>query len=292
MTVSAFYKQNHWVTRFAPSPTGPLHLGHIAAAFFARRHADHGGRFLLRIEDIDTARCREVFIQDALDDLTWTGLRWEKAVLRQSARLPLYRATLDALRRQGLVYPCFCTRTDVAREAAAAFSAPHHTPDGSLLYPGTCRRLADAERAERIAAGDPYALRLDVRKALDRLGNLPLTYKDLDHGAVACFPDLFGDVVLARKDTPASYHLCVTHDDAAQGVSLVTRGEELRDVTAIHRLLQELMKWPEPVYAFHPLLMDMDGKKLSKRDGALSIRTMREAGLSPAEVRRAAGVIL
>ncbi|NHN92979.1 tRNA glutamyl-Q(34) synthetase GluQRS [Acetobacter sicerae] len=292
MTTPAFCKQDHWVTRFAPSPTGPLHLGHIAAAFFARRHADHGGQFLLRIEDIDTVRCRETFIQEALDDLAWTGLHWEKEVLRQSERMPLYQETLDTLRHKGLVYPCFCTRADVAREAAAAFSAPHHAPDGSLLYPGTCRLLDDAERARRIAAGTPYALRLDVQKALDRLGTPSLSYHELGRGPVTCHPGLFGDVVLARKDIPASYHLCVTHDDAAQGVTLVTRGEELRDVTAIHRLLQELMKWPEPVYAFHPLLVDSTGKKLSKRDGALSIRAMRESGMSPEEVRKAAGVTL
>ncbi|GAN55885.1 glutamyl-Q tRNA(Asp) synthetase [Acetobacter aceti NBRC 14818] len=292
MTLSLFCMQDHWVTRFAPSPTGPLHLGHIAAAFFARRHADHGGRFLLRIEDIDTVRCREVFIREALDDLTWTGLRWEAGVLRQSERFPLYQQTLDALRHEGLIYPCFCSRADVAREAAAAFSAPHHAPDGSLLYPGTCRHLDEAERAQRIVAGEPYALRLDAQKALDRLSTPALTYQELNRGPVVCHPGLFGDVVLARKDTPASYHLCVTHDDAAQGVTLVTRGEELRDVTAVHRLLQELMKWPEPVYAFHPLLIDSAGKKLSKRDGALSIKAMRESGMSPEEVRKAAGVTL
>lgn len=290
MTSPTFCQQDHWVTRFAPSPTGPLHLGHIAAAFFARRHADHGGRFLLRIEDIDTVRCREVFIQDALDDLAWTGLHWEAGVLRQSERFPLYQQTLDALRHEGLIYPCFCSRADVAREAAAAFSAPHHAPDGSLLYPGTCRHLDEAERTQKIAAGEPYALRLDVQKALDRLNTQALTYQELNRGPVVCHPGVFGDVVLARKDTPASYHLCVTHDDAAQGVTLVTRGEELRDVTAVHRLLQELMKWPEPVYAFHPLLVDSAGKKLSKRDGALSIKTMRKNGMSPEEVRKAAGV--
>lgn len=292
MTVPTFCQQDHWVTRFAPSPTGPLHLGHIAAAFFARHHTDHGGRFLLRIEDIDTVRCREVFIQEALDDLAWTGLRWEAGVLRQSERFPLYQQTLDAFRHEGLIYPCFCSRADVAREAAAAFSAPHHAPDGSLLYPGTCRHLNDAERARKIAAGESYALRLDVQKALDRLNTPALTYQELNRGPVVCYPGLFGDVVLARKDTPASYHLCVTHDDAAQGVTLVTRGEELRDVTAVHRLLQELMKWPEPVYAFHPLLVDSAGKKLSKRDGALSIKTMRKNGMSPEEVRKAAGATL
>ncbi|MCH4090692.1 tRNA glutamyl-Q(34) synthetase GluQRS [Acetobacter sp.] len=281
-----FYKQDHWVTRFAPSPTGPLHLGHIAAAFFARRHAGHGGRFLLRIEDIDTVRCREVFIQEALDDLGWMGLHWEGDVLRQSERMPLYRQALDTLRQERLIYPCFCSRTDVAREAAAAFSAPHHAPDGSLLYPGTCRLLDDAERMRRITAGLPYALRLDVQKALDRLGTPSLTYQELGHGSVACHPGLFGDVILARRDTPASYHLCVTHDDAVQGVTLVTRGEELRDVTAVHRLLQELMKWPEPVYAFHPLLTDAAGRKLSKRDGALSIKAMRESGRSPENIKK------
>lgn len=279
-----------WVTRFAPSPTGPLHLGHVAAAFFAQSHAGNGGRFLLRIEDIDTTRCRETFIEQAMADLEWVGLRWETPVLHQSQRMRLYQETLDTLSARGLLYPCFCTRADVAREIASSASAPHHAPDGSLLYPGTCRALTQEEQDRRIEAGIPYALRLDTAKALASLGSAELTYDELGKGPVPCHPAAFGDVILARKDTPASYHLCVTHDDAAQGVTLVTRGEELRAATAIHRLLQTIMGWPAPAYAFHPLLTDANGQKLSKRHGALSIHTMREAGMSPMDVRKAAGL--
>lgn len=277
-------------TRFAPSPTGPLHLGHVAAAFFAFRHKGPEGQFLLRIEDIDSQRCRDAFIAETLEDLSWVGLHWAGDVLRQSERMTLYRTTLDTLTARELLYPCFCTRAAIAREVAEMASAPHHAPDGSLVYPGTCRHLDADTRARRITAGAPYALRLDVARALGAIGPAPLTFRDLDHGVVACDPLAFGDVVLARRDVPASYNLCVTQDDAAQGVTLVTRGADLRPVTAIHRLLQELMGWPEPAYLFHPLLCDATGKRLSKRDGALAIRAMREAGMSPAAVRQAAGV--
>ncbi|MFT8718617.1 tRNA glutamyl-Q(34) synthetase GluQRS [Acetobacter sp.] len=285
-----FSQSGRWVTRFAPSPTGPLHLGHVAAAFFAQSHAGNGGRFLLRIEDIDRTRCREAFIEQAVTDLEWVGLRWETPVLYQSRRMKLYQETLDTLSARGLLYPCFCTRADVAREIASSASAQHHAPDGSLLYPGTCRTLTPKERLSRIEAGIPYALRLDTTKALSSLGSAELTYDELGKGPVPCCPAAFGDVILARKDTPASYHLCVTHDDAAQGVTLVTRGEELRAATAIHRLLQATMEWPAPAYAFHPLLTDANGEKLSKRTGALSIRSMRESGMSPMDVRKAAGL--
>ncbi|GBR03626.1 glutamyl-tRNA synthetase [Acetobacter oeni LMG 21952] len=202
----------------------------------------------------------------------------------------LYRETLEVLTDRDLVYPCFCTRSEIAREVAEAASAPHHAPDGSLVYPGTCRSLDAATRVRRIAAGEPYALRLDVRRAMAEIGDGPLTFREADRGDVVCDPLAFGDVVLARRDIPASYNLCVTQDDAAQGITLVTRGEDLRDVTAIHRLLQELMGWPAPDYMFHPLLCDAMGRRLSKRDGALSIRAMREAGMTAGAVRAAAGV--
>ncbi|NHO31737.1 tRNA glutamyl-Q(34) synthetase GluQRS [Acetobacter fallax] len=277
-------------TRFAPSPTGPLHLGHVAAAFFAGRHAGSNGRFLLRIEDIDTRRCRKRFVDETLEDLTWVGLRWDGPVIRQSARMVLYRETLAGLAARGLVYPCFCTRAEIAREVMEAASAPHHAPDGSLVYPGICRGLDAETRARRIASGQSYALRLDVARAVGTTGRGPLTFRDLDRGVVTCDPVAFGDVVLARRDVPVSYNLCVTQDDAAQGVTLVTRGVDLRNITAIHRLLQELMGWPVPDYAFHPLLCDAAGKRLSKRSGALSVRAMREAGMSAEAVRQAAGV--
>jgi glutamyl-Q tRNA(Asp) synthetase len=274
------------VTRFAPSPTGLLHLGHAHAALTAWRAARQaGGRFLLRIEDIDPTRCRPDFTDAILGDLAWLGLDWDGPVRVQSQHLPEYRRTLDALASRGLLYPCFCTRGDIAREIAASAAAPHG-PDGAL-YPGTCRRLSADQRASRIASGEPHALRLDMAAAIATL-DAPLTFRE--HGQrLVCDPARFGDAVLARKDIPASYHLCVTHDDALQGVTLVTRGEDLLPATDLHRLLQYLMGWPAPDYAHHPLLTDADGRRLAKRDRAATIRELREAGVSPAEVRKRAG---
>jgi len=273
------------VTRFAPSPTGHLHLGHAASALFAWRIARAaGGRFLLRIEDIDPGRCRPDFAAAILEDLAWLGLDWDGAVRVQSAHLPEYRRALDALAARGLLYPCFCTRADIGREIAASANAPHG-PDGPL-YPGTCRRLPAAERAARVAAGAAHALRLDMAAALATL-DAPLSFTEAGT-RFPCDPAQFGDAVLARKDVPASYHLCVTHDDAAQGVTLVTRGEDLRSATHLHRLLQQLMGWPEPRYAHHPLLTDAAGRRLAKRDRAATLREMRAAGADPAEVRHRA----
>jgi glutamyl-Q tRNA(Asp) synthetase len=269
-------------TRFAPSPTGLLHLGHARAALFAHRRARAaGGRFLLRLEDIDPARCRAAFAAAILDDLRWLGLHWDGDVRVQSQHLGEYRAALDRLAALGVLYPCFCSRADILREVAASVGAPH-APDGSPVYPGTCRMLPADERRRRIDAGAPYALRLDMQAARHRTG--PLAYHDTDRGTVACRPERFDDVVLARRDVPASYHLCVAHDDAAQGVTLVTRGDDLRDVTDIHRLLQALLGWPAPDYAFHPLLTDAGGQKLSKRDRAATLRALRIAGVPPHQV--------
>jgi glutamyl-Q tRNA(Asp) synthetase len=274
------------VTRFAPSPTGLLHLGHAHAALTAWRAArEAGGRFLLRIEDIDPTRCRPHFTDAILKDLAWLGLDWDGPVRVQSHHLPEYRRTLDALASRGLLYPCFCTRGDIAREIAASAAAPHG-PDGAL-YPGTCRRLSADQRAARIASGEPHALRLDMAAAIATL-DAPLTFRE--HGQrLVCDPARFGDAVLARKDIPASYHLCVTHDDALQGVTLVTRGEDLLPATDLHRLLQQLMGWPAPDYAHHALLTDAEGRRLAKRDRAATIRDLREAGASPADVRKRAG---
>ena len=275
------------VTRFAPSPTGHLHLGHAHSALFAWRKArEAGGRFLLRIEDIDPVRCRPEFTEAILEDLAWLGLDWDGEVRVQSAHLPDYRKALDALSARGLLYPCFCTRADIAREIAASASAPHG-PDGPL-YPGTCRRLSGDERAARIARGEAHALRLDMAAALATLDE-PLTFHEEQEGRLRCDPAQFGDAVLARKDVPASYHLCVTHDDALQGVTLVTRGEDLKPATHLHRLLQHLMGWPEPAYAHHPLITDASGRRLAKRDRAATLRDLRAAGRSPAEVRALAG---
>jgi glutamyl-Q tRNA(Asp) synthetase len=275
------------VTRFAPSPTGRLHLGHAHSALLGWRAArDAGGRFLLRIEDIDPVRCRPEYTDAILEDLAWLGLDWDAPPRIQSRHLPEYRAVLDRLAGLGLLYPCFCTRADIAREVAAIGHAPHG-PDG-LLYPGTCRRLSAADREARIAAGEPYALRLDMAAAMAPL-DAPLTFEEEGRGRLRCDPARFGDVVLARKDTPASYHLCVTHDDALQGVTLVTRAEDLLPATDLHRLLQALLGWSEPDYRHHPLLLGADGKRLSKRDNAPTLAALRQAGHSPGAVRAMAG---
>lgn len=275
------------ITRFAPSPTGRLHLGHAHSAILAWRSArEAGGRFLLRIEDIDPVRCRPEYTEGILEDLAWLGLDWDGPVRQQSRHMPEYRAVLDRLEGMGLLYPCFCTRADIAREIAAIGHAPHG-PDGPL-YPGTCRHLSATERRERIEAGQPYALRLDMAAALARTTG-PLSFLECGKGRIRCHPARFGDAVLARKDTPASYHLCVTHDDALQGVTLVTRGEDLLPATDLHRLLQQLMAWPAPRYRHHALLLGANGKRLSKRDKAPALAALRGAGHSPAAVRAMAG---
>ncbi|MCC7281490.1 MAG: tRNA glutamyl-Q(34) synthetase GluQRS [Acetobacteraceae bacterium] len=275
------------VTRFAPSPTGYLHLGHAFAALFAHRlAAEAGGRFLLRIEDIDPLRCRPEFAAAIEEDLAWLGLAWERPVRVQSEHLADYRRVLEALAARGLVYPCFCTRADIAREIAASAEAPHQGPDGPH-YPGTCRALREDERRGRIAAGAPYALRLDMARAAAAAG--PLAFREAGEPRVAT-PEIFGDVVLGRKDTPASYHLCVTHDDAAQGVTLVTRAEDLRPATHLHRLLQALLGWQVPQWRHHPLRVGPDGRRHAKRDRSVTLRDLRAAGHTPAAVRALAGL--
>ncbi len=266
------------VTRFAPSPTGLLHLGHAWSALAGWRAArDAGGRFLLRIEDIDPGRRRPGFDAAILEDLAWLGLDWDGGVRRQSEHFDDYAAALARLKGEGLVYPCFCTRGRIEAEIAAAASAPHG-PLGAV-YPGACRRLSDGERRDRIAGGERHAWRLDAAGAARRTG--PLTWLEEGEGAIAVDPAIGGDVVLARKDAPTSYHLAVAHDDHRQGVTLVTRGEDLRPSTHVHRLLQALMGWNEPAYAHHALLVGEDGRRLAKRDRPLAIRALREAGHAP-----------
>jgi glutamyl-Q tRNA(Asp) synthetase len=275
------------VTRFAPSPTGYLHLGHAAAALFGWQHARAaGGRFLLRLEDIDATRCRPDYATAILEDLAWLGLDWDGPVRVQSQHFAEYRRALDQLDAGGFLYPCFCTRAAISREIAEAAGAPHD-PDGAMRYPGTCRRLSPMERARRIAAGEAHALRLDVAAALAAVAT-PLGFEDAERGRIACRPERFGDPVLARRDTPASYHLCVTHDDALQGVTLVTRGDDLLAATDLHRLLQALMGWPTPRYAHHALLTDARGRRFAKRDQAVTLRALRAQGYSPREIRRLA----
>jgi glutamyl-Q tRNA(Asp) synthetase len=269
------------VTRFAPSPTGALHLGHAYSARIAwRRAREAGGRFLLRIEDIDIRRSRREFEALILEDLHWLGLDWDGDVRRQSEHFADYGRALDALEARGLIYPCFCTRADIA----AATDAPHaslHGPDGPI-YPGTCRHLSRDERRVRLAAGVEHCLRLDSARAAAAAGRYAFT--DETRGRIEGQPSLFGDVVLARKDTPTSYHLAVTVDDHLQGVTLVTRGEDLLPSTHVHGLLQRLLGYATPHYAHHPLLTDAEGRRFAKRDKALTLRSLRDSGKTPADV--------
>jgi len=270
------------VTRFAPSPTGLLHLGHAYSALFAwQRARDSHGRFLLRIEDIDQTRCRPEFTDAILEDLAWLGLDWNGPVRQQSQHFDDYRRALDRLEGDNLLYPCFCTRAEIQAEIARAGAAPHGSE--GPLYPGTCRTLPPREREARIAAGASYAFRLDVARAAARAG--PLEWEDVETGRVMADATSHGDVVLARKETPASYHLAVTVDDALQGVTLVTRGRDLFAATHVHRLLQALLDLPTPRYWHHRLLTDAEGRRLAKRDRALTLRALREAGKSAADVR-------
>lgn len=276
------------VTRFAPSPTGLLHLGHAHAALYAwRRAREAGGSFLLRIEDIDATRCRDEFTQAALVDLVWLGIEWDGPVRRQSAHLDDYRAALKRLSELDLLYPCFCTRAEIAAEIARAGGAPHGAE--GMVYPGTCRRLSAAERQERIASDASFALRLDVAAALARTGALHWT--DEMAGEIAAEPARHGDVVLARKETPTSYHLAVTVDDALQRVTLVTRGADLFAATDIHRLLQALLDLPVPRYHHHALLTDAAGRRYAKRDRSLTIAALRQSGHDSTAVRRMAGFV-
>ena len=267
------------VTRFAPSPTGRLHLGHAYSAMLAHDHArEHGGAFLLRIEDIDPGRARPEHIDGIIDDLMWLGLNWDDEIVYQSERLPLYGEALERLKAQGLVYPCFCTRSAIAAEITASAAAPHG-PDGPV-YPGTCRALSADEREARTAS-EPHAWRLDMAAATAAAG--PLYWHDSDTEVLA-EPLAFGDVVLARKDAPTSYHLAVTVDDAAQGVTDIARGRDLYASTDIHRLLQALLELPTPAYHHHALLVDPQGRRLAKRHGAPTLAELREAGADPHEL--------
>lgn len=278
------------VTRFAPSPTGYLHLGTVYSAFFtenAARTAD--GRFLLRIEDTDRGRCRQEFEDQMLDDLRWLGLGWEEPIRRQSEHFDSYQEALTLLREKKLLYPCFCTRKRIMDEIDASGVAPHG-PDGPV-YPGTCRTLNDQERAERISKGIQFAERLNVTAAIDLAGDIAdeLTWHDQARGAIIAEPERFGDVVVARKDGWPSYHLAVTWDDHLQGITLVTRGEDLFDATDIHRLLQAVLGLNTPKYHHHKLLLDKDGRRLAKRDEDVNIKSLREAGKSPDEIKRMCG---
>lgn len=273
-------------TRFAPSPTGRLHLGHAYSALFAARAAhEAGGRFLLRIEDIDATRCRPEFERGIYEDLAWLGLSWEMPVRRQSDHMDEYAGALGRLKAEGLIYPCFCTRAEIRAEIARAGAAPHGSEGPP--YPGTCRRLSMDARARRLDEGTPYALRLDVGAAVARTGKL--TWHDRARGTIAADPLAHGDVVLARKETPTSYHLSVTLDDHIQGVTLVTRGTDLFEATHIHRLLQALLGLETPEYHHHAMVTGAGGERLAKRAGAPTLQSLREAGRTPQDVCAMAG---
>jgi len=305
------------VFRFAPSPNGYLHLGHALSALLndeAARAA--GGRMLLRIEDIDVTRCRPEFEAAIYEDLCWLGVTWEQPVRRQSEHFADYGAALRRLEAMGLVYPSFESRAEIAALVVAREPWPRD-PDGAPLYPGAAKSLPDDERARRIAAGEPYALRLDMQKAMAMLsfrgarvtrepeiqrlsldsgsgpsgrpGMTDLIWSESGDGAtgeIAVDPAAWGDVILARKDTPASYHLAVVVDDALQGVTDIVRGLDLFHATSVHRLLQALLGLPAPRYRHHRLILDSDGRKLSKSTAATSLRELRAKGLTPSDIRR------
>ncbi len=273
-------------TRFAPSPNGLLHMGHAYSALFSARHAqDRGGRFVLRIEDIDTTRAREEYVRAIAEDLRWLGVSWQEPVLRQSRNMAAYQDALRKLRDLGVLYPCACSRKDI-RQAIAG--KPHWPcdPDGAPLYPGTCKG--------RDVARHDVAWRLDMDKALSALG-APLTWQEegsgpaAERGIIAARPQDWGDVILARRDIGVSYHIAVVVDDAAQGITHVTRGQDLFHASAIHRLLQRLLGLPEPVYVHHRLITGEGGRKLSKSLADTSLRALRAAGMSPGELKRRLG---
>ncbi|HXW39610.1 MAG TPA: tRNA glutamyl-Q(34) synthetase GluQRS [Xanthobacteraceae bacterium] len=285
------------ILRFAPSPNGYLHLGHAYSALLNYDMArEHGGRLVLRIEDIDAARCRPQYEAAIYEDLHWLGISWEANVRRQSQQLDDYRAALATLAAQGLIYPSFESRREIGTLVAARDRRGHwpRDPDGVPLYPGRARKLAAAERERRIAAGAPFALRLAMEAAAARAGALTWTETGSgpqgETGVVTAAPQMWGDVVLARKELPTSYHLAVTVDDALQGVTDVVRGLDLFWSTGIHRLLQALLGLPAPVYHHHRLILDADGRKLSKSTRATGLRELRAAGASATDIRRMVGL--
>ncbi|MDH2387173.1 tRNA glutamyl-Q(34) synthetase GluQRS [Bradyrhizobium sp. CER78] len=286
------------VFRFAPSPNGYLHLGHAYSALLNHDLArQFGGRFLLRIEDIDSTRCRPEFEAAIYEDLAWLGVAWETAVRRQSEHFAAYGAAIDRLSAQGLVYPSFESRAEIARLVAEreAGGAWPRDPDGAPLYQGAAKSLPAGERDRLIGQGAPFALRLDMAAAVARAGGL--SWQEAgegpagESGEVAARPEAWGDVILARKETPTSYHLSVVIDDALQGITDVVRGVDLFWSTSVHRLLQDLLGLPVPVYRHHALIRDTAGQKLSKSTQATGLRELRAEGASPADIRRLVGLV-
>ena len=285
------------ILRFAPSPNGYLHLGHAYSALLNHDMArERGGRLLLRIEDIDASRCRPEYEAAIYEDLDWLGISWQLPVRRQSEHFADYEATLAKLEAQGLIYPSFESRKEIAaliveRERRGRWP---RDPDGAPLYPGRARKLSRTERDRRRAAGEPYALRLAMDAAAARAGTLTWTETGAgpqgQSGRVAAMPQMWGDVVVGRKEVPTSYHLAVALDDAFQGVSEVVRGQDLFWSTGVHRLLQALLGLPEPTYHHHRLILDAEGRKLSKSTQATSLRELRAAGAAPVDIRRMVGL--
>ena len=271
--------------RFAPSPNGRLHLGHAYSALFTACEAQkHHGHFLLRMEDIDHIRCKPELAEAAMENLRWLGLIWSEAVRYQSRHMHEYVAIIDRLERLGLLYPCFCTRAKLA-----TIEGPKD-PDGATIYPGLCKLMTKTDRSRKMTAGEPYALRLDMPRAIVA-AETDLTFHEVgsgpngETGTVRCRPDAWGDVILARKDIATSYHIAVVHDDALQGITHVTRGLDLFHATSIHRLLQSILEFPNPVYHHHKLIPDDTGRKLSKSAGDISLADLRKSGVTPDEIK-------
>lgn len=289
------------IFRFAPSPNGYLHLGHALSSLLNFDMAQRsGGRFLLRIEDIDTARCRPEYEAAIYEDLAWLGLQWEQPVRRQSAHLDAYEVALRRLEAMELIYPSFESRAEIARLVAERDHAGlwPRDPDGVALYPGSAKRLPAAERRRRREAGDPFALRLDMGAAiaLACARGETLTWTETgvgpnrEIGIVAADPAAWGDVILARKDVPTSYHISVVVDDACQGITHVVRGQDLFHATGLHRLLQHLLELPQPLYHHHRLVVDARGRKLSKSTHSTGLRELRAGGATAADIRRLIGL--
>lgn len=284
------------VYRFAPSPNGELHLGHAFSAILTHELAlRSGGRFLLRIEDIDEQRAQAEFIKAIKHDLAWLGLKWEEPVRRQSDHFGTYRAALGKLERLGLLYPCFATRREISKMVEQSH-ASRCDPDGVPLYPGIYKNVTSEEINQRRASGEPFALRLDMAKAVDLLktkGHWPVTFSEIStdgkRETITADPERWGDVVIARKDTPTSYHLSVVVDDAIQQITHITRGRDLMASTDIHRILQIFLELPQPAYHHHRLISDLDGKKLSKSTGSKSLRMLRDEGVNPEEIWQVLG---
>jgi glutamyl-Q tRNA(Asp) synthetase len=286
-----------FVTRFAPSPTGRLHLGHAYSALLAHDMSRReGGLLLLRMEDIDATRCRPEYEAAILEDLAWLGLTWPTPVRRQSEHFTDYASALEKLRNIGVLYRCFLTRREIAEEAMSAPHAPGEGGDG-IIYRGPSAPMSEDEQEFRMARGDAFAWRLSMSYSQDLLGEVfaRLEFRERDEAtkaerSIAARPEIHGDIVLARKDMPASYHLCVVHDDALQGVTHVIRGEDLRDATHVHVLLQRLLGLPQPIYTHHHLLTDETGRRFAKRDRSLTLAALRDAGLAAVDIRARIGL--